>query len=374
MPANSNQTFGYHRIEVIGALASVMLIWLLTGILLYEAVLRVIHPQPVDGEIMFITASGGLLVNLIMMRILHQGDGGHGHSHGGDDGHGHGSSEKNINVYAAYIHVLGDLIQSIGVMIAAAVIWIHPAAQLADPICTFLFSILVIFTTYGIMKSGLSTLLNSAPSNISVSAVAAELSQISGVSNIHDLHVWSFGSNKNALSVHLIADDPKLAYVEAHEVMKRCKIEHATIQVEQCGSDQVGVCASTNSLVEYCSIDIEDKKPKKKAKGHGHGHGHGHAHSEHHGHSHEKKEHAHAHGHGHGHAHANEHPHEDHGHGDVDKDHAEKDPEEGHHGHSHGHSHGHPHGHANEAVAQLGKIQRPVPGKLHGEHPITPKL
>jgi len=210
-------------VQIFGAVASVLLIWILTGVLCYEAILRIITPEEVDGKVMFITAIIGVVVNLAMMKVLHQG--GHGHSHGGDDhghshgdlsvlfsfgkkkaakpadaaggagtalleddhhghshagsgggahGHAHGSvagaasgapttaaaeADQNINVRAAFIHAVGDLVQSIGVTIAAIIIWAYPEAHIADPICTFLFSILVLFTTWGIMKSAYFALM-----------------------------------------------------------------------------------------------------------------------------------------------------------------------------------------------------------------------
>lgn len=141
---------------------SVILVWLLTGILVYEAIYRLQHPQEVNGKLMFIVASCGLGVNILMGIILHQsghghshglggGHGGHGHSHGAsedghyaavhdeheeeeDGGHAHPPSAANINVTAAFIHVLGDALQSVGVMIAAGLIWYNPEWKIADPV------------------------------------------------------------------------------------------------------------------------------------------------------------------------------------------------------------------------------------------------
>lgn len=273
-PATATATFGYHRLEIFGAMTSVLIIWALTGVLVYEAINRVIHPETVDGEIMFITAACGLGVNLLMMKILHQGHG-HGHSHGGghDHGHSHGGPpkpthghshggggsehhEENINVKAAFIHVLGDLIQSVGVMIAAGMIWAQPTWRIADPICTFLFSILVLFTTFGIMKTALYTLMNNVPRHIDLAHVVADLSAIRGVANVHDLHIWSFGTGRIAMTVHLVADDRVTALEGAQRVAKAYGIEHSTVQVEQCGSSEVANCFEYNPHVEACSISV----------------------------------------------------------------------------------------------------------------------
>jgi len=158
----SRLSFGFHRAEILGALVSVFLIWILSGVLLYEAVLRSISPIHVDGKLMFIVASVGLGINLLMGLTL-----GHGHSHGhshshvqgdGTDSHtstdvhysatptasGRRLSIVNVNVKAAQIHVAGDAIQSVGVMIAGLIIWLKPSLEIADPICTFVFAFLVL--------------------------------------------------------------------------------------------------------------------------------------------------------------------------------------------------------------------------------------
>jgi zinc transporter 2 len=283
-PASSSATWGYHRYEVFGALGSVALIWILTGILCVEAITRLLNPEPVDGKVMFITATAGLVVNLCMMKILHQG---HGHSHGGGHSHGSGHShggghshgeepcessiissggsaaaaeeEENLNVRAAFIHVLGDLVQSIGVMIAAAVIWAVPEASIADPICTFVFSVLVLFTTTGIIRSAVGSLMNGVPAHISLPALVRELTELPGVSNVHDLHVWAFGTTgdkgKVSMSVHLVADNSEAALKGAMAIAGRHGIKHSTIQVERCGSEDVNACSSSNTH-DGCALEV----------------------------------------------------------------------------------------------------------------------
>ena len=119
-PRSDRMSFGWHRAEVLGAIASVLMIWVVTGILFYMAVLRVIKQDfQIDSKVMLITSGLGVLVNIIMGASLHQ----HGHSHGGGAGHSHGGdseqahsqTSENINVKAAFIHVLGDFLQSLGV-------------------------------------------------------------------------------------------------------------------------------------------------------------------------------------------------------------------------------------------------------------------
>lgn len=281
----SRLSFGFHRAEILGALVSVIMIWLLTGVLIYEAIQRIRVPEKVDGKIMFFIALSGLGVNLLMGLILHQAGhshshglgGGHGHSHGGashdeeeeedhgvdvEHGHSHGAATissyqsdpsvpvidpthpkaANINVSAAFIHVLGDAIQSVGVMIAAGLIWWNPEYHLADPICTFVFSVLVLFTTTRLVKQSVGVLMEGAPDGIDPSRVEDALHTIDGVLEVHDLHVWSLSVGKPSLSVHLLTEDTNSSQFVLQQATimlgKKFNIHHSTIQVEK-KSDQI---------------------------------------------------------------------------------------------------------------------------------------
>lgn len=255
----SRLSFGFHRAEILGALVSVVLIWILTGVLVYEASYRIMHPEDVDGKVMFIVASAGLGVNLLMGLVLHQsghghshglpdhsqgkqkkggcgghggGHGGHGHSHGG---HSHASKAENINVTAAFVHVLGDALQSVGVMISAGLIWYNPEWKLADPICTFVFSIIVIFTTVRLVRQSVSVLMEGTPDGIDPEEVENALRGLDGVTDVHDLHIWSLSVGKPSLSVHLLTSDSTTAVLARAKKMvaDRFGIFHATMQVER---------------------------------------------------------------------------------------------------------------------------------------------
>jgi zinc transporter 2 len=331
-PRTARATFGFHRLEIFGAMASVLLIWVLTAALCFEAVQRIIEPEPVDGKIMFITAAGGLGVNLLMMRVLH-GGGAHGHSHGGGGGgHGHshgptpkGAADTNYSVQAAYIHILGDFVQSIGVLIAAVIIWARPEWHLADPICTFLFSVLVLFTTFNIMSSAYSTLLNSVPESVELPRLAADLLALPSVVNVHDLHVWSFGQDRTALTAHLIVRgteaERSAALSAAGDLANKAGIFHCTLQVELEASGDVDTCLRHNEHVDECSLTLQDpdtrlvslfvierplahtssarRETLKAALADGAsascGHDHGHDHGHNHGHDHGGNDHGHSH-------------------------------------------------------------------------------
>lgn len=136
--ASAELTFGWQRSEVIGTVVSVVFLIILTIWLVHEAIARVFAPVEIDADVMLFTAVVGLIFNLIQMQILH--DDSHGHGHGHDHGHDHG----NMNVDQAYLHALSDMLNSVGVCIAAIIIYFFPKAKIADPICAFIFAILVI--------------------------------------------------------------------------------------------------------------------------------------------------------------------------------------------------------------------------------------
>jgi len=271
-------SFGWHRAEVMGALVSVLIIWVLTGILVYEAVMRVKHQDfELKPTIMLITSGVGVLVNIIMGVTLHGA--GHGHSHGGGGGHGHSHSNssgshshehshshshnghshseshelqssghkkhgvakskvaKDLNVRAAFIHVLGDLVQSIGVFVAALLIYFKPTWKIADPISTFLFSVLVLLTTITILKDILLVLMEGTPKGLDFKEILEDLQNIRSVRMVHNLHVWSLTMGTPALSVHLAVDDSRSTQSVLREaqslVSSKYEIHHSTIQVEK---------------------------------------------------------------------------------------------------------------------------------------------
>ena len=295
--ATHKLTYGYHRAEIVGALFSVFLIWVLTIWLVYESIQRILDPPEVNGEIMFIVACCGIVVNIVLGCILHQEGHGHhhhGHHHGHNHGHGHdhhheelspilsnnhnhdhdhdhdhhGHNEEhkeqeedeqhdehshhdhgdNINVRSAFIHALGDLLQSIGVLIAASLIWYDGKKYaIADPICTLIFSVIVIFTTVNLMSDILSVLMESVPSHLNYSEIALALKGLINVSQIHDLHVWNLSLGKPSLSVHLLcqsstldADGKKQHIFCADAILRNAQnilskkfgIHHSTIQIE----------------------------------------------------------------------------------------------------------------------------------------------
>ena len=247
LPASSKMSYGFSRAEVIGAVVSVLFIWGLTGVLLYAAAERLhedLGPNPqerVNGKWMFIVAFIGLCVNLLLMKILghdhhHHGDHDHGHGHGHSHehhNHHHHDEGENINVQAAYIHALGDFVQSLGVCIAGALIWYNPEWQIADPIATFMFSVLVLFTTMGVVKRSIHVLMEGTPEGVNPVEIEDGLRALPSVTTTHDLHIWSLTIGMPSLSVHVVSNDPDRALHEAQDYLISKGINHTTIQVEK---------------------------------------------------------------------------------------------------------------------------------------------
>lgn len=193
LKADKHLSFGWHRAELVGTLVSIASIWIMTVWLLKEATGRFFMEPMVQGKLMFIVAVMGLIFNLIQIKILHSGDthfhlgeGFHGHDedegeegdHGHSHGHGHshagdahaeeGGSMTNMNIDGATLHVLGDLIMSIGVIIASIIIYMWPNLWYADPICTYIFSVIVSVTTIPIFKKCLSIMMEGTPDEVNI--------------------------------------------------------------------------------------------------------------------------------------------------------------------------------------------------------------
>ncbi|XP_018620631.2 zinc transporter 4-like [Scleropages formosus] len=200
-------TFGLHRLEVVSAGISVLLIYILTGVLLNEAVQRTIHQDfDIDGDVMLITAAVGVAVNLVMGFLLNQSGHLHSHSHSQEQpppNGPHNTPQGSLAVRAAFIHALGDLVQSVGVLIAAYIVRFKPEYKIADPICTYIFSVLVLFTTVRIVRDTGIILLEGVPRHLDVARIREELQGLEGVHAVEDLNVWALTGDKTAALVHL---------------------------------------------------------------------------------------------------------------------------------------------------------------------------
>lgn len=213
-PTTPTMSYGYHRAEILGALVSAASLWALSGVLIYESIHRFFQPEVVDGPVVFFIASIGLVANILMMKILHP------------------SQNHSLNLRAAYLHVLGDLLGSVGVIISGIILW-TTHWNLIDPLVTIIFTLTILRSSGKVIKESIGILMESTPSGVDPIAVQQALEQIPGVQEVHDLHIWSASHHKIVLSVHLIADQSYDALGEAHRLLEaQFGIRHMTIQVE----------------------------------------------------------------------------------------------------------------------------------------------
>eukprot|EP00930_Biecheleria_cincta_P082905 TRINITY_DN72541_c0_g1_i1.p1 TRINITY_DN72541_c0_g1~~TRINITY_DN72541_c0_g1_i1.p1 ORF type:complete len:448 (-),score=85.55 TRINITY_DN72541_c0_g1_i1:113-1432(-) len=282
MEATHEYTYGFKQAEVLGALLSVAIVWGLTAVLLWEAIPRFVEPEAIEGKTMFIISVIGFVVNLVLMQVL-----GHGHSHGGDDhGHSHGTEEEDsVAVQAALAHVIGDIVQSLGVCLASLCIWLQPFDigvtetsngpvsnwNYADPMCTCLFGVIVLNTTKSTIVRTISTLMGKAPKSVDQIKLIGDLENITCVVSVHDFHVWSLGSKDVLCTAHLVvkqSDDSSKALSEAVQIVRQAGVFHSTFQVEVEGHMLESNCGGCDSS----PVD------SGKNQSHGHSDSHGHSH------------------------------------------------------------------------------------------------
>ncbi|CRL08689.1 CLUMA_CG021333, isoform A [Clunio marinus] len=259
-------SYGYKRVETYCAVISIFGIWILTLFILYSAFQRLVTLDSfeINTNTMLIVSLLGIVVNIIMASILHGGLSlcnifKHSHSHdtdllihhrklrsSGDDEmkqlqHGIESKSQddykseNINVQAASLHVLGDFIQSIGVVIVAVIIKIYPEAKIADPLITLLFSIIVILTTLKIFKNTSKILLEAVPDHVSYENLLNDLQRLDGVDFVHDLRVWSLSNDIHLTSAHIVVRNLDFYHETLQNATKMLRsngIQHVTLQIE----------------------------------------------------------------------------------------------------------------------------------------------
>ncbi|XP_057257206.1 proton-coupled zinc antiporter SLC30A2 isoform X3 [Pezoporus wallicus] len=228
-PPTKTMNFGWHRAEILGALVSVLSIWVVTGVLVYLAAQRLLsNDYDIEGGVMLITSACAVAVNIVMGVALHQT--GHHHSHGA------AGEQPNTSVRAAFVHVLGDLLQSVGVLIASYIIFFKPEYKYVDPACTFLFSALVLGTTLSILRDVLLVLMEGTPKGIDFNAVREALLAVQGVEAVHSLHIWALTAAQPLLSVHVAINAGASAQEVLEEASSRLQgtfhFHTTTIQVE----------------------------------------------------------------------------------------------------------------------------------------------
>lgn len=212
-------TFGYHRAEVLAALANGVALSAISIWVLYEAVLRVMTPRVIDAPVMLAAAGIGLAGNLVVMFLLKQ--------HAG----------KSINIQSAFVHVVYDAVSSVAVIVTGLVA-MYTGITIVDPLVAFLIAGLVARSAYSIVRTSTHILLEGAPRELDMQQVIAALKQLDGVVDVHDLHVWTISTGMDALSGHIVVRDQMLSQSgkligDINRMLEeRFKITHTTIQLE----------------------------------------------------------------------------------------------------------------------------------------------
>lgn len=215
-PPNDRRTYGLVRLEILAALVNGATLLVIAGMILFEAWQRLRTPNEIGGVVMLSVAAVGLAVNVAGALLLHA------HAH------------DNLNVRGAYLHVLGDLLGSIGAIVAAVVV-LATGWTAADPLVSALIALLILYSAWSLVREATDILLESVPSHIDMDAVQRALREIDGLDDVHHLHVWTLTSGLVALSAHGVADDPMehaRILQEIRDRMSALGIEHVTFQIE----------------------------------------------------------------------------------------------------------------------------------------------
>ncbi len=217
-PPTSTYSYGYYRTEILAALANGATLVAISILIFVEAWKRFQEPAVVQGAPMMGIAAGGLVINLVSLWILNAGRG------------------ESLNMRGAWLHVLTDALGSVGAMLGGFLIVAFGWAW-ADPAVSVLIAVLVVYSSWNLLRESVEVLMESAPSGLDVDAVRDAIVGVSGVTAVHDLHVWSITSGMGSLSAHVrIADGQRGNAVLAdlrHCLRERFGIEHITIQIEQ---------------------------------------------------------------------------------------------------------------------------------------------
>ncbi|GJQ48352.1 metal cation efflux system protein CzcD [Candidatus Kuenenia stuttgartiensis] len=217
-PPTQRKTYGFYRLEILAALLNGIILLLITVWIFYEAYHRFVTPEAISSGMMFFLAIIGLLANISCVYILKSGE--HGHS---------------LNVKSAFLHMLGDTISSVGVIIGAVIIY-YTNWYIIDPIISIMLCILILIWSYKLIMESVDILLEATPKDINVGEVISQLEQITGVDGAHDIHIWTITSGMYAMSVHIDTKDMPISKTAAisreinRVLVEKFRIGHTVIQ------------------------------------------------------------------------------------------------------------------------------------------------
>lgn len=218
-PSTAQRTFGYHRVGILAALVNAVSLVLIALLIFWEATTRLRHPEPVKSTPMIVVALIALLINTLITFWLKS------------------AAKKDLNVRSAYMHMLADAISAAGVIVAGIVV-AFTGASIADPVVSILIGVLILWSSWGILKESVNVLLEGIPEGMDMAKVEEIIAGVHGVRAVHDLHVWTVGSGMICGSCHIMVDEQSVRSGEnvlravTEELEHRFGIAHTTIQVE----------------------------------------------------------------------------------------------------------------------------------------------
>lgn len=211
----AQKSYGYIRTEVLAGLFNGVSLWLIVGLLFFEAARRFMVPHPVNGSGVIVVGAAGLAVNLIAARMLHHHD--------------------NLNMRAAYYHVLTDALGSVAALLSGILIYVT-GWVLFDPILSIVIGILVLYSTWSLIRDSINILMESTPGHLNPTEIRSSLLGCTGVENVHDLHIWSIGSHSHALSAHIVIPSQHNPFEVRNRVEQilqgKFNLNHTTLQIE----------------------------------------------------------------------------------------------------------------------------------------------
>jgi len=227
-PANAQKTYGYHRAGILVALLNSTTLVLISLGIFYEAYRRFMAPPEVRSGILISVGLLAVLINLVTALLVHRG------------------SENDLNLRSAFVHLMGDVLSTVGAVIAGVIIYFTNANWL-DPLVSVLIGFLILYNAWGILKDAIDILLESTPRDVDVQALVKDIAQVEGVLGVHDIHVWSLTQSLRTMSAHILTDDLHISVGadiqhQINEMLNdRYNITHATLQLEcvECAPDSL---------------------------------------------------------------------------------------------------------------------------------------
>jgi cobalt-zinc-cadmium efflux system protein len=223
-PSHQGMTFGYHRVGIFVAFANALSLVAIGLVIGWEATVRIRQPEPASGAMMIGVAGVAIVLNLAIGLWLHQG------------------AKNDLNIRSAYLHMLGDAVSALGVVVAGVLVAVSHWT-LADPIVSLLIAAMILYSSYGILRESGTILLEGTPVGTDMPSLIATIQNVGGVLDVHDLHVWMVGPGVIACSCHIVVaeqsirDGQQVLRAVVHDLEHHFHITHTTVQVEVEGCD-----------------------------------------------------------------------------------------------------------------------------------------